>query len=169
MICVITGGAGFVGKRLANEILRRGELVCRSGIVKEVTDVLLTDVAPLSEELTQGLVLDDERLKYVTDDIRSLETADNALGSLLTGDAPDVSVFHLSSIMSGQGEEDFDLCMGVNVDGLRRLVDLFRARGVVPKFVNASSIAAMPGLPIADDLTKLCNATTYGMTNSKNI
>ena len=166
MKCIITGGAGFVGRRLAKEILRRGELVSRSGVVKEVTDVLVTDVAPISEDLPQELLEGDDRLKYVPEDIRSLDVLDHALDTLLAENDPDVSVFHLSSIMSGQGEEDFDLCLGVNVDGLRRLVDLFRFRGVIPKFVNASSIAAMPGLPVANDLTKLCNATTYGMTKA---
>ena len=78
----------------------------------------------------------------------------------------DVSVFHLSSIMSGQGEEDFDLCMGVNVDGIRNLVDVFRKRGIVPKFVSASSIACMPAWEEAGDRDKLGGATTYGMTKA---
>ena len=63
-------------------------------------------------------------------------------------------------------QEDFDLCMGVNIDGLRRVVDLFRALQVTPKLVSASSIAALPALPVAGDSHKLSGATTYGMTKA---
>ena len=61
------------------------------------------------------------------------------------------------------------MCLGVNIDGLRRVVALFQEdlRGaVVPKLVSASSIAALPALPLADDLTKLSGVTTYGMTKA---
>lgn len=153
-----------MGKQLARRILEIGTLRTSRGVVREVEQVVLSDMNALSPEELITAGLDDPRVLSIADDIRDLRGLDEHLGARWDSSASPVSVFHLSSVMSGQGEEDFDLCMGVNVDGIRRLVDLFRVRGVVPTFVSASSIAALPAQPVVGDNDKLSSATTYGMT-----
>ena len=164
MKCIITGGTGFVGRCLAKRLLEVGALRSTTGILHEIEEVVLTDTVALSDAEMDAAGLSDPRIVSLQDDIRTLDKLDKHIGALWSSNSPAVSVFHLSSIMSGQGEEDFDLCMGVNVDGIRRVVDLFRARGVAPKLVSASSIAALPARPIVGDSDKLSSATTYGMT-----
>ena len=47
MRVVITGGAGFLGSRLARSILERGQLTDASGARREVKRLVLIDVAPV--------------------------------------------------------------------------------------------------------------------------
>jgi nucleoside-diphosphate-sugar epimerase len=35
-------------------------------------------------------------------------------------------VFHLAGILSGQGEVDFELCISVNLDGTRNVLEALR-------------------------------------------
>ena len=44
MRIVITGGAGFLGRRLAREVLARGRLTDASGATQPVTELVLLDV-----------------------------------------------------------------------------------------------------------------------------
>ncbi|CAJ1425156.1 unnamed protein product [Effrenium voratum] len=76
-------------------------------------------------------------------------------------------VFHLASVMSGQGEEDFDLCWRVNMEGTRNLLEACRRRRN-SKFIFASSGACFgerAAGPERDD-TKLLPRTSYGMTKA---
>ncbi|CAM9975685.1 unnamed protein product [Ectocarpus sp. 12 AP-2014] len=84
-----------------------------------------------------------------------------------------LSVFHLASVMSGQGEEDFREALRVNIDGTRSLLDTCRQIGGRPRFVFASSIAAFGGGEQVTDETKLLpqammtlTQSTYGMTKA---
>ncbi len=84
-----------------------------------------------------------------------------------------ICLVHLASIMSGQGEANFDKCLSVNLDGTRNLLEASRALlqqgqsgGAPVRFVFPSSFAAFgPALEVDDD-TRLAPQSTYGMTKA---
>ena len=142
MKILVTGGAGFLGKRLTALLLAR----------PDIDEIVLLDMAP-----AKGL--SDPRLRIVAGDI-----ADPALmGSLI--DEKTAGVFHLAAVLSGQSESDFDLGMRINVDASRLLLEVCRKRGNRPRVVFTSSVAVYGGeLPdvVTDDLA-LRPASSYGM------
>jgi D-erythronate 2-dehydrogenase len=141
MRIVITGGAGFLGSRLAQAILARGTLTDSRGALRAVREVVLVDiVAPRAHQ--------DPR-------VRGLEAAleDRArVDEVITPDTD--SIFHLAAVVSGQAEADFDIGMRVNLDATRNLLERARTCNVPPKFVFASSLAVFGGRlpdPVPDD------------------
>ena len=46
MRIVITGGAGFLGQRLASRLLERGTLTDATGRLREIAQIVLLDVVP---------------------------------------------------------------------------------------------------------------------------
>src|SRR5438067_5919985 len=103
MHVVITGGAGFLGQRLARKILEQGVLTDSAHRAAAVDRLTLVDVAPAND-------FGDARVKSIVGDI-----ADTALVREVIG-ADVGSVFHLAAIVSGQAEADFDLGMRINLD-----------------------------------------------------
>lgn len=152
MRIVITGGAGFIGKRLARALLARGTLMDRHGTVQPIRQLTLFDVVQ-----AEGL-LHDPRLELRTGDI-----ADPAQTRALIADGTD-GVFHLAAIVSANAEEDFDLGYRVNLDGTRHILEACRALKEPPRLVFASSVAVYGGdLPkVLDDRTILTPQTSYG-------
>jgi nucleoside-diphosphate-sugar epimerase len=150
MRVVITGGAGFLGSRLARAILERGQLTDTRGEVRVVTQMVLVDVAPAS--------VTDRRVTSVTGDL-----ADPALVErVLTPDTD--SVFHLAAVVSGQAEAEFDVGMRVNLDATRALLERCRKLARPPKFVFTSSLAVFGGVlpdPVRDD-SPITPQTSYG-------
>ena len=159
MKVVITGGTGFIGRRLAQRLLELGRLTGPSGGPEEIEDMVLFDaVAP--EGPIAGL---DERARVVTGDISD--------GDLVRGliDRDDISVFHLASVVSGGGELDFDLALRVNLTGGLNVLEAARARAGTPRVVFASSVAVFGGSAMpkrVGDTTKQTPQTTYGVTKS---
>src|SRR5688572_14447287 len=100
MKVVITGGAGFLGVRLARRILESGSLFAPSGEREAVSEVVLFD-----QQIPSDLSATDKRLTLVEGDI-----ADRATITRLI-DSPNIAVFHLASIVSAGAEQDFDLAM----------------------------------------------------------
>ena len=150
MRVVITGGAGFLGSRLARSILERGQLTDASGARREVRKLVLIDVAPAS--------VTDPRVDIVTGDL-----ADPALLERTLTPETD-SVFHLAAVVSGQAEAEFDTGMHVNLDATRALLERCRKLTRPPKFVFASSLAVFGGTlpsPVPDDAL-LMPQTSYG-------
>ena len=135
MRVVITGGAGFLGKLLAEKILERGELIDATGTLREVSELVLVDLAAAVGEPW----LADKRVSQVTGDVADRALLAQAM-SAHTG-----SVFHLAAVVSGQAEADFDIGMRVNVDATRNLLELTRSLPKPPKFVFTSSIAVFGG------------------------
>lgn len=159
MKAVITGGTGFVGRLLAERILARGTLTGPSGAAEPVDELVLFD-ATLPPALPKALA---GRAKAVAGDV-----ADRAQIDALV-DRDDVSVFHLASIVSGEGEQNFDLAMRVNLDGGRNILEACRRRKSTPRLVFTSSIAVFgaPGMGSrVDDFTKETPQTTYGVTKA---
>jgi D-erythronate 2-dehydrogenase len=159
MKVLITGGAGFIGLLLAKTILARGTLLGSDGAPHEIDAMTLFDqVVPASRPA--GL---DPRISFAAGEIS--EAAD--IARLV--DRPDMSIFHLASVVSGGGEKDFDLAMRVNLHGHLHLLDAARALKSKPRYVFASSIAVFGGsamAPKVGDLAKQTPQTTYGMTKS---
>ncbi len=159
MKVVITGGAGFLGLQLARRLTSLGALSCGSGRPEPIDDITLFDMV-VPEGRVQGL---DERSRFVAGEISDAAAVRRLF------DRPDLSVFHLASVVSGGGEQDFDLAMRVNLHGNLHVLESARALGSRPRVVFASSIAVFGGTAMprkVGDSTKQTPQTTYGMTKS---
>src|SRR6202011_1374930 len=143
MRVVITGACGFLGRRVALQLLARGD----------VDELVLFDNAPSALPLP-----DDKRLSVVTGDIADFHT----VRRVISGGTH--SVFHLAAVVSGQAEADTDLGYRVNLDGTRAVLDACRALGTAPRLVFASSLAVYGGAlpPSVGDDTALTPQTSYG-------
>ncbi len=143
MRVVITGGCGFLGQRVALQLLARGD----------VDELVLFDNAPPALPLPE-----DKRLRVETGDIADREAVQRAI-TPGTG-----SVFHLAAVVSGQAEADTDLGYRVNLDGTRAVLDACRALATCPRVVFASSLAVYGGAlpPAVGDDTPLTPQTSYG-------
>ena len=134
MKLLITGGAGFLGARLAAEILARGSLAGRP-----LDRLVLADLAPPADERLRN----DPRVECRSGPLLSMTEALKA--------EPFDGIFHLASAVSGECEADFDLGLRSNLDSTRALLDACRAAGNVPRFVFASSVAVFgsdPAFPL---------------------
>mmetsp|Transcript_2145 Transcript_2145/g.4941 ORF Transcript_2145/g.4941 Transcript_2145/m.4941 type:complete len:541 (-) Transcript_2145:113-1735(-) len=156
MKVIITGGFGFLGQQLCKRILMTGKLIGKDDVEVPVTKVVLFDKAAGQSDL-----ITDARVETVIGDIGDAATCRELV------DQDGVLLFHLASIMSGQGELDFDLCMKVNMQGTLNLLEACRARPGA-RFIFASSGAAFGERPSGPetDTTKLLPYTTYGMTKA---
>src|SRR5690348_11827553 len=148
MRVVITGGCGFLGQRVASQLLARSD----------VDDLILFDNAPPALPLAE-----DKRLRLITGDIANRES----VSEVLSGGTD--SVFHLAAIVSGQAEADTDLGYRVNLDGTRAVLDACRALGPgkygsAPKVIFASSLAVYGGAlpPEVGEATALMPQSSYG-------
>jgi len=152
MRIVITGAAGFIGKKLARALLARGTLMDRHGTVQSIREITLFDVVE-----ADGLP-DDPRLDTVAADITDAAAVRSVIGPGIDG------VFHLAAIVSANAEEDFDLGYAVNLDGTRHVLEACRALPEPPRLVFASSVAVYGGeMPaVLDDSTILTPQTSYG-------
>ncbi|HKI63640.1 MAG TPA: D-erythronate dehydrogenase [Burkholderiales bacterium] len=152
MRVVITGGGGFLGSRLARELLARGKLIAPDGTERAITRVVLLDAAfPASPPK-------DARLEVVSGDIAERAVIEHVV-------SPDTaSVFHLAAVVSGGAEADFDLGMRVNLEGTQLLLERLRQCAQPPRLVFASSVAAFGGElpPVLDDSTTPMPQTSYG-------
>lgn len=159
MKVVITGGAGFIGQRLAQALLERATLTGPDGGQAAIDELLLFDLALPAERPRWA----DERVVLKAGDI-----ADAAAVRALI-DCDDISVFHLASVVSGEGEKDFDLALRVNLTGGLNVFEACRARAGLPRLVFASSIAVFGGAampPVVGDFAKQTPQTTYGTSKA---
>jgi len=150
MRIVITGGAGFLGTRLARKLLERGSLVDAAGTSRPLRELVLLDMT--------AAAVDDPRVTAVAGDL-----ADPAvIERVVTADTD--SIFHLAAVVSGQAEAEFDTGMRVNLDATRALLERCRKLNKPPKFVFTSSLAVFGGKlpdPVPDD-APLTPQTSYG-------
>jgi nucleoside-diphosphate-sugar epimerase len=152
MKVVITGGAGFLGQRLARRLLAQGCLADSEGRECAIQEITLVDVVPANN-------FGDSRVKTIAGDIADAQLLREVI-------RPDTaSVFHLAAVVSGQAEADFDLGMRINLDATRALLDTCRAAGKQPKLVFTSSVAVYGGaLPdVVQNDTALNPRSSYGM------
>ena len=155
MKILITGGAGFVGARLARSLLARGCLSNRA-----IERIVLADQAPPPDDLGKDPRI-EARVGPLLDQCAALR------------DERVDGVFHLASAVSGECELDFDLGLRSNLDSTRALLDALRARvaaGDAPaRLVFSSSVAvygpdaAVPMPAIVSDTTLPTPQTSYGI------
>ena len=143
MRVVITGGCGFLGRRVALRLMERADL----------DEFVLFDNAASALPLPE-----DKRLRLVTGDVGDPATV---RGVVCPGTS---SIFHLAAVVSGEAEADTDLGYRVNLDGTRAVLDACRALGTCPRVVFASSLAVYGGVlpPTVGDDTPLTPQTSYG-------
>lgn len=89
MKVLITGGAGFLGQRLARRLLERGELTGPDGRPERISELVLLDVV-------KGSDFGDPRVTAVVGDIADRAVLESAIDDR-TG-----AIFHLAAIVSGQ-------------------------------------------------------------------
>ena len=153
MDVTITGGAGFIGKKLAQRLLGANELKAPDGSASRLEKLTLLDVVEPSEDLKN-----DPRITVLTGDITDTSLLEQAIPKSTD------SVFHLAAVVSAGAEDDFDLGMAVNLDATRAILDICRGHGTKPKVVFASSCAAFGGdMPnVIADMTARTPQTSYG-------
>ncbi len=128
MHVLILGGGGFIGKRLASELLKNGGL--KQGVLTRLTlmDHAFPDDMP-----------DDSRLECLKADF-----SDEATIKKVLSHHPNV-IFHLAAIVSGEAEKNLDLGMKVNFHASLQLLELCRQLAIRPRIVFASSCAVFGG------------------------
>jgi len=157
MNIVITGAAGFLGKKLVKALLAKGSLVNQQGQQQSITRITAFDIVPLAG-------IEDPRLQVVCGDI-----CDPAELAKLIDEQTD-SVFHLAAIVSGQAEQNFDLGMKINVDAARQIMERLRVLPQTVRLVTTSSVAVFGGqLPdkVPDDQVWMPQSS-YGTQKAMN-
>ena len=149
MHLVITGGAGFLGVRLARTLLQRGTLALAGAAPQPITRLTLVDRAAPPVDLTA-----DARVQVVTGDLNELLTPD-AHGTTRAVPADAQAVVHLAAAVSGECEADFDLGLRSNLDATRALLQACRALdrrgfGMTPERAALVRQWHPDGLPEAD-------------------
>jgi D-erythronate 2-dehydrogenase len=158
---LVTGGAGFLGARLARQLLAAGSMQVAGGAHQPVSRVTLVDRAPAPTDLAA-----DERVTVLRSDLGELLGAAGEGRDALAG--ADV-IFHLAAAVSGESEADFDLGIRANLRATESLLASCRAVQTDPVVVFASSIAVFGGssehpLPaVVNDQTMPNPQSSYGV------
>lgn len=152
MHVVVTGGAGFLGSRLARELLAAGSLAVAGGAPRALSRLTLVDRVPVPPDLAA-----DSRVAVILGDLADPGFAQNALAGAEL-------IFHLAAAVSGECEADFDLGLRANLQATQALLASCRALGTSPVVVFTSSLAVFGGsaeMVITDD-TWPVPQTSYG-------
>jgi nucleoside-diphosphate-sugar epimerase len=133
MKVLIIGGAGMIGRKLAERLAKDGAVAG-----KAISKLTLYDVVP-------GAIPTGAKIpvSIATGDLPAAGEAEKLLA-----ERPD-TIFHLAAIVSGEAEQEFDKGYRINMDGTRGLLEAVRKAGHKPRLVFASSIAVF-GAPFPD-------------------
>lgn len=150
MRVVITGGCGFLGRKLAERIV---------GEWSHLDELVLVDQV----EPPEGWDPADDRISVRTGDV----TDERFLAEIVTAGVE--TIYHLASVVSAGAEQDFDLGYSVNLLGTIALLERCRRVGAQTgrpiQIVFTSSCAAYgsdAGNPV-DDSTILRPESSYGV------
>ena len=165
MNIVITGGAGFLGARLARALLKQGSFSVNGQAPQAIRQLTLVDQFQPPADL-----LADARVRACVGDLNAVLTP-GPQGVPALPEGTDV-VYHLAAAVSAECEADFDLGLRSNLAPTQALLAACRALGTQPVVVFASSLAVF-GLPaeapnptgpwVVSDLTLPTPQTSYGI------
>jgi nucleoside-diphosphate-sugar epimerase len=146
MTVLVTGGAGYIGRWLANELAEQGQ------------DTLAVDLQPPPAGMPPSL---PPRATFVQADVTDAPTMRR-----LVGQQPLDSIIHLAGIVTMGCERDPEACMRVNLGGTATMLEAARLAGT-PVFVFASTISVYgPQVeqPMIEDRTPVEPLTWYGQS-----
>ena len=158
---LITGGAGFLGARLARELLTAGSIAVDGHAAQPISQLVLADRAPLPPDLAAH----PEVTGVEGDLLELLGPGGQGLDAMVAADV----IFHLAAAVSGECEADFDLGMRANLQATEALLAVVRSAQTRPVLVFASSAAAFGDSPdhpmpdVVDDQTAPNPQTSYGV------
>ena len=143
MHVVILGASGFVGKKLALQLVKDPKLDSKPIDELTLADVIQPEI-PSSCELINTI-------RTLQTDLTNPHCIQEILEKGKT--LPDV-IFHLAAIVSGDAEQNFELGYTVNVDATRCLLDAIKTlheehETYKPRLVFTSSLAVY-GTPLPD-------------------
>ena len=137
MKILIMGGAGMIGQKLLNLILKKEEISN-----EKISEITLFDIidAPYPQDAMISI-------KSTSGDISDEKVSKNLISS-----KPDI-IFHLAAIVSGQAEQEFDLGWNINAKGSWGLFEAIRQQGedYCPRLIFTSSIAVF-GAPFPEKI-----------------
>jgi nucleoside-diphosphate-sugar epimerase len=144
MKILVTGAAGFLGRRLIAALLAETDGAPHaSGIV--AADTAACSIRDTRVECRIGSIIDVEFIRSIVD--RDVDV-----------------VYHLAAVLSGQAEAEFDLGMQVNVDATLGLLETCRRLPKPPRFIFTSTVAvfggALPGI-VPEDMA-VSPQSSYG-------
>ena len=147
MKILITGGGGFIGRKLGDALVERGTL--RGEAISKVVQIDVS--AP------EGLV--SPQFGFACD-----ITSADSVNQLFADFGPFDAIFHLAAIASAQAEADYDLGMAVNLMGSLHILQAARAQGNAPVVVFSSTAAVHGGEEpdVVTDHLELNPQTSYG-------
>ncbi|HEY0717142.1 MAG TPA: D-erythronate dehydrogenase [Streptosporangiaceae bacterium] len=158
---LITGGSGFLGARLARELLAAGSIGTDGQAAEPISQLTLVDRVPLPPDLAGR-----PAVTGIEGDLLELVSpGGSGLGAVAAADV----IFHLAAAVSAECEADFDLGIRANLRSTEALLAAARSAGTHPLLVFASSVAAFgdsPDHPLpepVDDQTAPYPQTSYGV------
>src|SRR3954462_10359153 len=127
MRVLIAGGAGMIGRKLAERLASDG-VIAGTPVAELVLADVVAPVAPADAPFAVETQVAD--------------LSQPGVAAALVVARPDV-VFQLAAVVSGEAEADFEKGYRINLDGMRLLLEAIRAvgDGYRPRLVFTSSIA----------------------------
>src|SRR5688572_14925915 len=144
MTVLVTGAAGFLGRRVIEALLAGGDGAPPPSRIIAADTVACPIPDPRIDERV-GTIVDPDFIRAIVE--------------------PEVGlIFHLAAVLSGQSEAEFDTGIRVNLDGTRNLLEACRALRRPPRFVFSSTVAVF-GTDVPDvvpEETVLRPQSSYG-------
>lgn len=143
MEIIITGGAGFLGQRLAK--------------------ALLTSALPFEKIILVDIVMPNNPGNHSRIQCKKLDLSEEGVANMLITAQTSI-VFHLAAVVSSHAEKEFDIGWKVNLDITRQLLEACRHTNPRIRFVFSSSLAVFGGeLPsVVNDTTAVTPRSSYG-------